>query len=170
VRLEAQRTARGGVATVERAYERRQHEQPERIEVKQAVAVDVHGTIYMVQKQRGGKSSYLAGSYGTPQVIGGDVPDGLQYMMYSLMGKTMPAWDVWQEKERTVRPGVMTASSEECRCWQQQATTESPATLQALVQLAECEWPGCCHEHPYHQAGKSTAAIVDSDDYPTGAV
>jgi hypothetical protein len=46
--------------------------QPEKIEVRQAVAADVNGTIYMAQKQRGGKCRYMAGPYGTPQAIGGD--------------------------------------------------------------------------------------------------
>jgi hypothetical protein len=64
---------------LERAAAHRLRE-PDKIEFTSAVEAAVNGTIDIAQKQRGGESSHLPGVYGTPQALGGEVLDRLEYL------------------------------------------------------------------------------------------
>lgn len=82
------------------AEERQMHVHPNRVELKQAIAVDLNGTVYFVKKERGQKVTYQAGPAGSPHAIGGDIPNAMEYLMLSLQGKQLPDWQEWWSTNR----------------------------------------------------------------------
>lgn len=79
----------------EAARNRELHSYAKRQEVKQAVAVDINGTVYLVNKIRGEKSQYMAGPAMSKWAIHGDIPNGLEYLLLSFQQKTLPPWEEW---------------------------------------------------------------------------
>jgi hypothetical protein len=89
------------VKRMEEAGRKRElHSYPGRVEVKQAVAVDINGTVYLVNKPRGEKSQYMAGPAMSKWAIHGDVPNGLEYLLLSFQQKTLPPFEDWWEANR----------------------------------------------------------------------
>jgi hypothetical protein len=82
------------------AAKRELHSYAGRKEVKQALAVDINGTVYLVNKPRGEKSEYMAGPAMSPFAIAGDVPNALEYLLLSFQQKTLPPWDEWWQTNR----------------------------------------------------------------------
>lgn len=84
----------------EAARNRQLHAYAGRQEVKQAVAVDINGTVYLVNKVRGEKSQFMAGPAMSKWALQGDVPNGLEYLLLSFQQKALPPFEEWWRANR----------------------------------------------------------------------
>lgn len=76
------------------------HRHPERVEVKTASAVDVHGVMYMVMRPRDPEYPTVAMANvpnGSGIQPGGDIPVSLLYMMKAMQGATLPDYETFSK-------------------------------------------------------------------------
>lgn len=92
----------------EAADERRIHEHPDRVELRNFIAVDRDGVRYGVMQERDGIVDHLVGTdrpnaAGDRHGLTGDVPNSLHYLMEIIQGLDPEPWEKWWKTHHDYR-------------------------------------------------------------------